>query len=131
MAGAGTKLCITCASTRGALPITEFHYKNAKKGTRQDRCKECAKEYAKKHYSENKEKRLEQINERQKGIRIENRKLYNDFLSNGECSVCSEDDARCLTSGVTADELTYKTTDDLKLIIAQAIIKCLNCQAKV
>lgn len=128
---AATKLCISCASTRGALPITEFHYKNKAKGTRQDRCMECAKEYAKKHYEENKEKRLEQINERQKGIRLENRKLYSEFLSKGECSVCKEKDFRCLSSNVSADDLTYKTTDDLKLIVACATIKCLNCQAKI
>lgn len=124
------KLCITCGITNGAKAIDQFHYKNKAKGTRQDRCIECAKEYAKKHYNENKEKRLQQINERQNAVRIENRKLYAEFISTGKCSVCDESDSRCLTSNISNDDILYKNSPIISALIESATIHCLNCDAK-
>lgn len=125
-----TKLCISCPPGTGPKPLTEYHYKNKARGTYQDRCQTCAKIYAKKHYEDNKEKRLSQINERQNQVRSDNRKLYADFISAGKCSVCAESDTRCLTSSVHNDDVLYKSTLVLEDLIKDGVIKCLNCEAK-
>ena len=123
----GERICVTCSQSK---PLTEFHYKNKSRGSRQDRCKICSREYAKSHYELNKEERLQQINSRQKSIRQENRKLYNEFINLGVCSVCGEEDFRCLVSNIDNDSVTFKTTEDLKLLLANGVIKCLNCDAR-
>ena len=123
----GERICVTCSQSK---PLTEFHYKNRQKGTHQEKCKICSKQYAKDNYNLNREERLKQINERQRAIRIENRKLFNSFLELGKCSVCVEEDFRCLTSNIDNDSVTFKTTEDLKLLLANGVIKCLNCDAR-
>jgi hypothetical protein len=120
-------MCIGCSQNK---PAEEYHYKNKAKGVRQDRCISCAKEYAKKHYEANKDKRLEQINERQNQVRQDNRKLYADFITAGVCSVCAESDSRCLTSTIHNDDILYKSTLVLADLIKSATIRCLNCEAK-
>jgi hypothetical protein len=121
------KTCITCHEPK---LLEEFHYKNKAKGTRQERCMSCAKEYSKKHYLKHREARLEHINERQTAMRAENKKVYHEFLGLGKCVVCGEGDVRSLTSNVSKEDITFRTTDDLKVILKTGIIKCLNCTSK-
>ena len=122
-----TKICISCHTPKD---IEEFHFRNKAKGTRQDKCITCAKEYAKKSYLDNRDKRLDQINTRAENLRAANRKSFNDLLAKSKCSVCIEADSRCLTANVTADDIFYKTEAAFSLVLDKAVVVCLNCQAK-
>ena len=79
-----TKLCTKCGKVK---PISEFGKNKSKKDGLQSHCKECVKEYKKKHYSENKEYYLEKA----RTYRQKCREDLNDYKNTLKCSICGED----------------------------------------
>lgn len=49
----------TCARCRRELPLESFGIANRERGSRNYSCKECVREYGRRHYAENKAKYLE------------------------------------------------------------------------
>ena len=74
----------TCSKCKVPKNETEFHTKT--NGKLDYQCKECHREYVRKHYDENQQYYVD------KAIRAKKKKVdwYNDFKSKLKCEVCGE-----------------------------------------
>ena len=82
-------LCNKCHKEK---KVTDFSFKNYKKGTRKKICKICHSLYRRKHYLQNKEKyilKAQKWNNNQKKVLAN---YLSDILSKSKCIDCGEKD---------------------------------------
>jgi hypothetical protein len=84
-----TKKCATC---KQSLPVESFEFKDKSKGRRSSWCKECTKEYKKKHYCDKKQKHIASATLSNYRRRQERRQAVWDYLSSHPCVDCGESD---------------------------------------
>lgn len=122
-----TKLCTKCGKVK---PISEFGKNKSKKDGLQSHCKECVREYKKKHYSENKEYYLEKA----RTYRQRCREDLNDYKNTLKCSICGEDrwwvlDFHHLDPTEKEDNVSHLIGSPKKLQeeLEKCIVVCANC----
>lgn len=109
-------------------PLTEFHYKSKRRGTRQARCKECMSSYGKEHYIANTEDYKERANSRLKALRTTNRQLVKEHLATSSCSKCGNTNIPDLTISVKAVQINNLATENLIPLLAQSVCICRSCK---
>ena len=126
------KICSGCGHPR---KLTDFHWKDRAKGTRQSRCKTCSREAVNKHFREN----TERYCQRQRDRRLECRRLYLQYLSLHHCVDCGEDDPVVLVPDHVRGRKTHGIS---KLLhnnpcwtavlkeLKKCDIRCANCHAR-
>ena len=124
------KICITCNIEK---PLNEFN--NRKKGSKDgknNKCKECCREYSRNHYKNNK------IQYFKKNLKFKNKRknIFNDLKSKLKCSICGEErywvlDFHHLNKNEKDFELSgkYLTYSKEKLLkeLNKCIVLCSNC----
>jgi hypothetical protein len=127
------KICPKC----GPKPISEFNWKNKKKGTRCNECRECHKLYNKKHYAANKSYYIEKAQKHQDDVHV--RSL--SYLKSHPCVDCGEPDPIVLdydhrpgtSKKGNVSSLIQKgnSWDIIEAEIKKCDVRCANCHRRV
>jgi DUF4097 and DUF4098 domain-containing protein YvlB len=130
---------IRCVHCKQMKTKDEFSWSNKNKEIRNNRCKECQKNYSKKHYIKNKNNYLDN----QRLNRDRNKKFICDYLIEHPCIDCGEKNIIVLQfdhKNPLKKENYYNTisqgiTDKwsinkLKLEIEKCDVRCANCHIK-
>lgn len=114
-----TKICITCKQNK---PLSEYSIDKTRKSKKQNKCVECAKDYAKDYYK----RKLDLRKSKDKVRRTRGRQLLWDYLLEHPCVDCGESDPLFLDF----DHLENKKSNVSKLILCrkktlvEEILKC-------
>jgi hypothetical protein len=87
------KVCSKCNAEK---EISEFHWKNKKRGWRHGFCKDCHAAYRKVHYTKNRVKYLVKARDWNKKQTQALRKFIFEYLSSHPCVDCGKEDIRVL-----------------------------------
>lgn len=118
-------------------PLSGFTKNKEKKSGYNSYCKECNKEYQKKHYDDNKTDYINKKNNRKKEL-----KEYVDSIKiKAKCSRCQEDDIACLDFHHIDDKVKDFnigeavsrgiSVDKINKEIDKCVILCSNCHRKL
>lgn len=131
---------MVCYSCKKDKEENEFSFRNKKLNIRGSKCKECHRDYVKKHYQKNKSSYIEKskINRLQQ---IENnKKLITEYLLSEHCVDCGENDIRTLDfdhinpdnkeSAVTRMMFDGCGWEKISKEIKKCEIRCANCHRK-
>lgn len=126
------KKCIKCKIEK---EIIEFSFKIKKLDLRQNKCRECFKEYRKVYYNKNKEKAIEYSKESNKIITKRNREFIYKYLLQNPCIDCKEKSPILLEFDHRSDK-KYNISDmitkgysliSLQKEIDKCDVRCANC----
>lgn len=126
------KKCIKCFKTKN---VTEFPWRDKKKGTLRGHCFECQRQYGRNHYVNNKKYYKDRNDEK----RENNCKKMMKHLSNNPCIDCGEKDIVVLqfdhNIGDKRSEVTklvwgLYSWDTVKKEIDKCVVRCSNCHIK-
>lgn len=127
----------TCCCCRQDLPIESFAIKVPAKGTRQSRCRVCAKEASRAHYLANKQAliaKARDAREAQKGVA---RQLVADLLADKACCKCGSTssltfkrDAEYTGPRVSAAVNAGMALATVREAVRNSTVYCKPCEAK-
>ncbi len=127
------KICSACRSEK---PLSEFGFKNRVKGIPASKCKECAKDYARKHYAINAEALREGVTSRRRQIG----KWWREYKATQKCSRCAEchpatldwhhTDGSDKTYGISDMVYVGFSIEAIQREIEKCIVLCANCHRK-
>lgn len=130
-----------CSKCKQDLNINQFSFKNKTKGIYNKYCRQCKKQYSKKHYLNHKEKYLTKAklhNKKQK----QKIKLYiQEYKHQLGCLICNERDACCLDFhhldpsvkdfNIGRKSSSYLSIQQFELEISKCVVLCANCHRKL
>ena len=131
------KSCTKCNTTK---PVTEFNYREKKKGTYQSHCRDCTKGYLKKHYRANEKYYRDKARYHTRRYeKIARRTIYELKLSN-PCVECGEGDPRVLDfDHIISEDKSHNVANMVKngysvksilKEVEKCQILCANCHQK-
>lgn len=134
-----TKVCITCKDEKD---VEEFAFRSFKENIRLNTCKECHRQYTKRHYKRNRKKYLQRVKDNRTEITRKNaeslkQKMLN-FLRGKQCVDCGEDDIVVLEfdhrdgteKEATVAQLSKKSWRRTLDEIQKCDIRCANCHRR-
>jgi hypothetical protein len=125
----------TCTRCKIERPLSEFHFRNTKRGTYQKWCKSCAIAVRVAYYKKNRNYEYKRNKAHTKDIKA----LVTEYLTKHPCVDCTESDPIVLefdhVRGVKRDNisvmagagLSWKT---IQLEIAKCEVRCANCHRR-
>ena len=128
----------TCAGCGEEKPITEFNFKNVRRGLRQTRCRDCTREQVRRHYQAHQSYYIRKAKRRKAQIAAEQREWISSYLELHPCVDCDEADLRCLDF----DHVRGKKRCDVSRMlgnfgweaiereVAKCEVRCSNCHRK-
>lgn len=126
-----------CSKCKVDRPEEEFAFKNKSKNIRQVHCKHCKREYAKKHYIDNKDSYKKRSRVNNKSYASRNRDFLNELKDSLQCIRCGQNHIATLDFHHTnPDEKEFSITraisnsysiDKIKNEISKCIVLCSNC----
>ncbi len=126
-----------CSRCHKEKALTDFNFKNKRRGWRQYQCKNCSRFYIRSHYIKNKKYYLLKAHKRNKRIRDEIRSFIWQYLSNHACVDCGEKDPIVLEFDHISDKKTEisnmhrnYTLAKVKEEIKKCQIRCANCHRR-
>lgn len=132
------KRCVTC---RRELTPDEFNRKRASRDGRQNVCRDCNRERARRYYAENRDRHLGTIRARTIEARRRALAYIGLHLLSHPCVDCGERDLRVLDfdhrpgSGKTADVMRLVRNGHsiarIESEIARCDVRCRNCHARI
>lgn len=132
-----TKFCTKCGDEK---PITEFSFKNKKRGIRQTRCKTCMRAYSKRHYRANKKAYNEKARRWDKAHKKAVQQYVIEYLIEHPCVDCGETNPLVLEfdhihgNKVAAVSELISEKNSLRKVkaeIAKCEVRCGNCHRRV
>ena len=129
-------VCIICGKEKDD---SEFPFRSKKDGTRQTRCKQCQREYSKRHYAENKEKHNKRRYAHAKKKRMVLRRKILEHFSSNPCVDCGEADPVVLDFDHVRGDKKSEVSDlvrrcyDWSVIrdeIKKCDVRCANCHRR-
>lgn len=130
------KRCTGCARD---LPITEFHWRSKKKGTRISRCMECSSKWSKAHYEKNKDMYVTKARSWNKKNMEKTFHYIMEYLSQHPCVDCNESDpivlqfdhVRGTKKGDVSSMFTgSRSMKEVKEEIDKCEVRCANCHCR-
>lgn len=128
-----------CSKCKQDLEISQFNWKITDK-TRASYCKNCSREYIRKHYKNNREYYLKKARKRNKKIQDESFKYIKAYLQKHPCIDCGEQDLVVLEfdhkdKNMKKTEVSriIKNTGSLKKLIeeiSKCDVRCANCHRR-
>ncbi len=126
------KKCSSCGEEK---EITNFHFKNKTKQSRNSNCIECQLKYGKKHYNDNKEVYIDQAKQWKLNEKI---KFYN-WLSLKSCEKCNEENIVLLEFHHPDDNKEFNISSKIGIMSFESLqdeinkceIICVSCHRKV
>lgn len=129
-----TKICNICGEEK---PLTEFNFRDRRKGTYMAQCKECLHKHKNDLY---KTKYKERYKDRLKENKIKHREYIRNLISllkAGGCCICGEKDQCCLdfhhinNKLFTISDNPDVTESTLLEEVDKCVILCANCHRKL
>lgn len=124
------KICTKCGEDK---PITEFNWRDKKKGRKHSNCKSCVSKRDKEKYDTNSERR-KKVRERALVAYKRNREFVQRVKRLSKCSKCSEDRWYCLDFHhcggkdlEISDMVTGFSIERIKNEMRKCEILCANC----
>jgi hypothetical protein len=131
------RYCRGCGRT---LPLDQFSFKSAQKGTRHSRCRACCREASKRHYHANRPAYLRRNQKNNPGQRRRSAEYVLAFLREHPCRRCGEADPIVLEfnhrepgvkSGNVSDMvLRMCSPGRLEAEMASCDVLCANCHRR-
>lgn len=126
-----TKRCSGCKVEK---PLDSFAKNKARKDGRQTLCRDCKKEYNRKHYMENGERWSETRAASRDKTRKAAQQFVYDYLSSRVCADCGLDDIRVLEFDHLRDKtnnisylIACGSIENLEVEIGKCDVVCRNC----
>ena len=129
----------TCTKCHRSLKVSDFNWRNKKRGTQQSRCRECQRSEQNKFYRKSPEYQKTvkvAAQKRKKSIKH----LYLDYLKQQKCQDCGVDDPVVLTHDhrdpaqkIAAVSVLVQRNHDWRSIQSEIVkcdVVCFNCHAK-
>lgn len=127
------KKCSTCKIEK---PLEDFAKNPQKKDGLNYKCKECQKEYFKKHYAKNKKYYVDKAQEKKARDKIEVDRIIAEAKKCG-CSMCGETHPATLDfhhvhgKDFTISRRGSKCPDTVMTEIKKCVVVCSNCHRKI
>lgn len=131
------KKCTACGEDK---PESEFSFRNKKKGLRQARCKTCFREYAKQHYSENRQRYIDSAKRSRKRLIQRKKDHVAELLETAPCVDCGFSDPRALQfdhldpktkkhniADMVSGRYNSASLEALKEELEKCVVRCANC----
>lgn len=128
------KHCNECQTDK---PLEEFSIRNKEKGTRNSRCKQCIRNYGKKHYQANKSDYIKSASDQKR----RNREWFTELKKTLSCEHCGEDHPAVLQFHHTDPSKKELGVSDMinqgssrrriQNEIAKCDVLCANCHFKL
>ena len=119
-----------CCICKLELDLDNFAYNKSKKDCLQSQCKNCQKDYRKKHYISNRKKYID----KSKRLRKKYRKQFYSWMQDKYCKDCGNSDFRVLEFDHLEDKkyniserIGAQTLESLMIEINKCDIVCANC----
>ena len=131
-----TTLCLECEDEKD---VNDFNFRNRQKGTRANRCRECARKLSKERYRKSPEKWIEKAKRRNVRVRRENRIKLIRYLQQHPCIDCGESDVVVLDFDHVRGKKRHDVTRMAALCyswevilkeITKCEIRCANCHRR-
>jgi len=130
-----TKICCTCKRTK---EISEFNFKNKKKGRRGSKCRECSRAYVKAHYRKNAEQYKRRALEFRTHKEEETMQKLMEYLKSHPCVDCGERDIVVLQFDHLRDKIAQVPSlshsgyswDTILFEIEKCEVRCANCHIR-
>ncbi len=131
-----TRKCTRCLEEK---KITEFNFKDKRKGKRQVYCRVCMRELIQMHYQAHQAYYIRKARLRTKRIRKEQREWIMNYLELHPCVNCGEADPVCLdfdhVRGKKRMEVSRMISlgyswDTIEAEIKKCEVRCANCHRK-
>ena len=127
------KMCNTCKEFK---LLTDFAFRDKKKGTRLGMCKPCKNAYNKRDYEKKTEVYIAKAAVHNKAVRDAVAAQRNAYLAKCVCSDCGSKEGLQLFSkkgDMPLHELSKRTADSARVqaVIEQSIVRCLPCAGKI
>lgn len=129
-----------CSVCEEEKPGSEFSWKNAKLGNRQSKCKECTREYGRRHYASNRDVYKKNSSTNRKTYIEKARKFVMKILLNTVCVDCGESDPVVLDfdhiepkskkMNVSNMILSGYSTESIRKEIGKCEVRCANCHRR-
>ena len=125
-----------CGSCKKELPANLEFFATRKRNGKTEfqwQCRNCQKEYRRKHYLENKEKYIKKAKENNTKNAVEMRQLVLDYLKHNSCVRCGESNILVLEFDHLKDkkfniaQLANKWKEELLAEMAKCQVLCANC----
>jgi len=130
-----TKTCVGCGEAKA---LTEFTYKNMRKGLRHARCRHCTRAQVRNHYHANRGIYIFKARKRKLAVILAQREWILSFLELHPCMDCGESDPKCLDfdhvrgkkRAAISRMLGNFGWSELEKEIAKCEVRCANCHRK-
>ena len=128
----------TCTKCGDEQPITEFTFKDIRRGRRHSQCRTCTREQVRLHYQAHQHYYVRKAIRRKAKVIAEQREWISDYLAHHRCVDCGEADIRCLDF----DHVRGKRCCDVSKMlgnygweaiqreISKCEVRCANCHRK-
>lgn len=119
-------------------PLTDFNFKNKRKGLRQVRCRDCTREQVRAHYQAHQYYYVRKAMRRKAGMIQAQREWVLNYFVLHPCVDCGERDPRCLDF----DHVRGKKRCDISRMlgnfgwaaiereVSKCVVRCANCHRK-
>ena len=132
------KGCVIC---RQELPLSEFNVRRRSRDGKQNVCRSCNRDRARRYYADNREAHLRSVRERTAAARRAAWRVLGDYLLEHPCVDCGEGDIRVLDfdhrpgSNKTADVMRLvrdgHSITRIMIEVGKCDIRCRNCHARI
>jgi hypothetical protein len=124
-----------CAGCGLEKPLSDFNFRNKRKGLRQYYCRDCTREQVQAHYEANVQYYVLKAARRKAWLTAEHREWLINYLLLHPCVDCGEKDLRCLdfdhVRGQKRTDISLMVGrspwDALEEEIAKCEVRCANC----
>jgi len=128
-----------CAGCGEEKEITEFNYRNKRKGIRQYYCRACTRVQVRNHYQAHQTYYVRKARIRSLRVIAEQREWIANYLSGHPCVDCGEADLRCLDFDHVRDKkrsnislmVGHFAWEAIEREIGKCDVRCSNCHRKV
>lgn len=128
------KICNSCGLTK---ELSEFNFKNKKKGIRNSTCRLCSKEYGKSHYLENKPYYKNKAQVHSQASVARSREFLLEYLTEHPCIDCGNSDVMVLefdhvrgNKTLAVSQMMRYSIVEIQKEIDKCEIRCANCHRK-
>jgi hypothetical protein len=130
-----TRVCTNCGLEQ---PLTEYNYKNKRKGVRHVHCRGCTREQIREHYQANRLVYIAKAKRRKKAVIAQQRERITRYLKAHPCGDCGEADPRCLDfdhvrgekRAAISEMIGNFSWEQIENELAKCEVRCANCHRK-
>lgn len=129
-----TKRCGRCGAVK---PVEEFAWRRKHRGQRHNYCRPCSAAYHREHYLANRQRYIDQAQDRKRVVRLERTRYLIKFFEDHPCTDCGETDPVVLEFDHLGEKsfeisagIAYRGWQAFRDEIAKCEVVCANCHSR-